>query len=145
MLQTGLHTTAIWSRPTSNLSASPPASIVDADLALGGIGEQGPAAGFTASFGVSAYSATEGRYRLSPAGFAICSADEERLCYNSDGTFRGQYLQGEDTYYSAPWHDPEAGNTSGDAAYLASSGGGAIQYAGDHAEADIFGGTAPAR
>ncbi len=143
MLQTGVHTTALWSRPGAILSPplSPPADTGDADIALSGIGAQGPATGFIHTLGVSAYSATDGRYRLAANGFALCSADEERLCYNSDGTFRGQYLQGGDTYFSAPWHDPDAGNGSGDAAYLASNGGGAVQYAGEHSEADIFGGT----
>lgn len=123
----------------SALSLAPVPSIE-----LAGIGSAGPGQGFTSVDQVHSYTATAGRYRLDRAndGFVICAANEERLCYAADGTFRGQYLQGADTYYSAPWHDVAAPHTSSDYAYFAKSNANdTVTYAGSHTEADIFGGT----
>ncbi|MBI1402405.1 MAG: hypothetical protein GC147_04245 [Porphyrobacter sp.] len=99
------------------------------------------AQGFTALPQVTGYTATSGRFRLSSTGFVRCSADEERLCFDASGNFTGQYIQGADTYYSAPWDDTAAPHTSSDPAYLTTSAGGTIAYAGAHSEADIFGTT----
>ncbi|MFB0612089.1 hypothetical protein [Aurantiacibacter poecillastricola] len=142
MLYSGLHIPALWSRPGAYDAPTIPRAPSDSEISLSGLMQAGPATGFTAEFGVDAYSATEGRYRLAPTGFAVCGPDEERLCYDADGTFRGQYLQGADTYYSAPWHDPSAPHNSSASAYLTkSSGSDTIAYAGSHAAKDIFGGT----
>lgn len=110
-------------------------------LALTGLGSAGVTQGFTALPSVTGYTATAGRFRRAPAGFVRCAANEERLCYNSDGTFRGQYLQGADTYFSAPWDDSSATHGSGDPAFLTGDSGDRIRYAGEHTESDIFGGT----
>lgn len=140
MLQSGLPIPAIWSRPMHPQRTLPTTPVADATLALAGLGQTGVTAGFTALPLVQSYSATAGRYRLTPSGFVACAADEERLCFNPDGTFRGQYLQGADTYYSAPWHDPGASHSNADYAYLQPRAGGSIAYAGQHSEPDIFGG-----
>jgi|GEM_PF-2581407 len=141
MLQTGLAVTSTSSRPFAHLSLQANTPAGASSLTLTGVGQPDVATGFTALPEVDTYTATAGRYRLALTGFAICATDEERLCYNSDGTFRGQYLQGADTYYSAAWNDDTAGNTSGDTAYLQPRAGGSIAYAGEHSETDIFGGT----
>lgn len=146
MLAGGLDISALWSRP----SVWRPASVVDPEgpgepgvMQLQGIATSTVGEGFTSSPLVTGYTATAGRYRLdlSQGGFVICAANEERLCFNADGTFRGQYLQGADTYYSAPWHDTAASHGVNDPAYLASTGGGTVAYAGGHAEPDLFGST----
>jgi len=139
MLGSGLAIPAIWSRPVPMLNGRSIPHATSSSLALAGVGDSGVTDGFGAL--VDSYSATAGRYRLSASGFAICAADEERLCYNSDGTFRGQYLQGADTYFSAPWHDAAQPSGSGDPIYLSGGGSGKITYPGDHVEDDIFGGT----
>lgn len=107
---------------------------------LSGIGSATVGEGFASQLQVTGYTATAGRFRLTSTGFVRCAANEERLCYNTNGTFRGQYLEGADTYYSAPW-DVASPNTSSDPAYLTTNSGGTIAYAGDHSEGDIFGGT----
>ncbi len=110
-------------------------------LALAGIGTPGIAQGFRGSSGVTAYTSTAGRFRRTASGFVRCAANEERLCFNADGTFRGQYLQGADTYNSAPWDSRTAPHTVTDPAYLSGQSGTRIRYAGEHAEADLFGTT----
>lgn len=87
-------------------------------LALAGIGTRGIAQGFRGSSGVTAYTSTAGRFRRTASGFVRCAANEERLCFNAHGTFRGQYLQGADTYNSAPWDSRTAPHTVTDPAYL---------------------------
>lgn len=108
-------------------------------LALSGVGTTGAAHGFGSLPRVKRYTATAGRFRRTAAGFVRCGTDEERLCYNPDGTFRGQYLQAADTYNSAPWDDVTALHGASDPAFLTSDSGNRIRYAGEHAEADIFG------
>ncbi|WP_260926494.1 hypothetical protein [Novosphingobium sp. 9] len=91
---------------------------------------------------VMTFSSTAGRWRLTASGFAICAANEERLCYNSSGQFLGAMLQPADTYRSAPWHDTAAPHAATDPAYLVKSqASDTIAYAGSHTEADIFGTT----
>ncbi|HEY6965062.1 MAG TPA: hypothetical protein VI407_07580, partial [Erythrobacter sp.] len=97
------------------------------------------ALGFRTLPAVTGYTATPGRFRRAATGFVRCAANEERLCFNANGSFRGQYLQGADTYLSAPWDDTAAPHTSSDPAFLTTSTGGTIAYAGAHTEADIFG------
>lgn len=109
-------------------------------LLLTGLGTTGVTKGFTALPKVSGYTATAGRFRRTPTGFARCAANEERLCFDSAGRFVGQAMEGPETYYSAAWDDPDAPNGSSDFAYL--NGDQAfIDYAGEHNEPDIFGGT----
>lgn len=110
-------------------------------LDVAGVGSAGVTSGFLALPEVSAYTATAGRFRRSPAGFVRCAANEERLCFDNAGLFTGQYLQGADTYHSAPWDDVGAPHTSSDPAYLTTSAGGTIAYAGAHSDADLFGTT----
>ncbi|MGY6637338.1 MAG: hypothetical protein ACXIUO_09385 [Erythrobacter sp.] len=109
-------------------------------LLLAGLGTTGVTKGFTALPRVSGYTATAGRFRRTPTGFVRCAANEERLCFDSAGRFVGQAMEGPETYYSAAWDDPDAPNGSSDFAYL--NGDQAfIDYAGEHNEPDIFGGT----
>lgn len=127
--------------PASARSRSRKKNQTETALKLANFGLSGVSQGFTASSLVTGYTATAGRYRLAPTGFVACAANEERLCYNPDGTFRGQYLQGADTYQSADWKSTSGvGHGSGDFAYLAGSSGGTVTYAGEHAEPDVFGG-----
>ena len=104
------------------------------------IGQEGVTQGFSALPEVIAYTATEGRYRRGPNGFVRCAANEERLCFDSAGRFIEQAMEGPETYLSAPWHDPDAPNGPADFAYL-NGDQAAIDYAGEHNEPDIFGGT----
>lgn len=110
------------------------------DLGLSGLGTVDVTQGFTALPAVTGYSATPGRFRRTPTGFVRCAADEERLCFDSEGRFTGQALEGPEKYYSAAWDDPAAGHSSSDFAYLSGSAS-QVAYAGGHDEPDIFGGT----
>jgi hypothetical protein len=90
----------------------------------------------------TSFSSTAGRWRLERTGFVPCAASEERLCYDSFGTFLGWLLQGADTYHSARWHDHYAPHGSADAAFLAHApNAGSVAYAGSHRRPDLFGGT----
>lgn len=109
-------------------------------LGLTGLGSAASPRGFSAIPGVTAYRATAGRFRRAANGFVRCNANQERLCFASDGTLRGQYLQGADTYNSAPWDDPAAPHGAADPAFLSGDSGDRIRYAGEHAQPDIFGG-----
>jgi hypothetical protein len=107
-------------------------------LALTGLGTP-VALGFRSTSTVTGYTATAGRFRRVATGFARCSENEERLCFSAAGQFIGQYLQGADTYYSAPWDDAAAPHLATSPAFLSGDSGDRIRYAGEHAEADIFG------
>lgn len=109
-------------------------------LALAGLGTPN-ARGFGSTTPVAGYSGSPGRFRRTASGFARCAANEERLCFNAAGHFNGQYLQGADTYYSAPWDDIGAPHLATSPAFLSSNSGNRIRYAGEHGEADIFGTT----
>ncbi|RJY09458.1 hypothetical protein [Aurantiacibacter aquimixticola] len=134
----GISLTCAFRRPGENKIGWP---ISANAIALTTLGQPDVSEGFAADSRVSAYTATEGRFRRAPEGLVRCAADEERLCFAGDGAFVGQYLQGADTYHSAPWDDPAATHGSGDAAYFAPRSGGSIAYAGAHSEPDIFGGS----
>lgn len=115
------------------------ATAVLSAMSLSGIGTTGSASGFGTSAGAAGYSATAGRLRRAPDGFVRCAANEERLCFNAAGQFIGQYLQGADTYFSAPWDDGAAPHLSTSPAFLSGQVGTRIRYAGEHSEGDIFG------
>ncbi|HUH76178.1 MAG TPA: hypothetical protein VLZ53_02320, partial [Devosia sp.] len=92
--------------------------------------------------GITGWEVTAGRWRYDSAtGWVRGAADEPRT-YAVDGVQIGYLMEGAETFYSAPWHDSDAGHSASDPTYLAKSlGSDTVAYAGSHSQPDIHGGT----